>query len=52
MSQADVDAKALSLAQWGGVDGALAQRLIGQVRALVDGGSLDGLNDVLLQVRA
>lgn len=52
MAQADVDAKALSLAQWGGVDGALAQRLIGQVRALVDGGSLDGLNDVLLQVRA
>ena len=52
MDEADVDAKALSLAQWGGVDAALAQRLIGQVRALVDGGTLDALNDSLLQVVA
>ena len=51
MASSDIDAKALALAQWGGVDAALADALIVQVRALAEGGTLDGLNELLLQVR-
>lgn len=50
MSSDDVIAKALALAQWGGVSAGLAQSLFGQVRALADGGSLDALNTMLARV--
>ncbi|MCD9085490.1 MmgE/PrpD family protein [Stenotrophomonas sp. SY1] len=50
MSADEVIAKALALAQWGGVSAGLAQPLFGQVRALSDGGSLDALNTILARV--
>jgi 2-methylcitrate dehydratase PrpD len=52
MSAADVDAKASALAQWGGVNAALAHALIVQVRALPEGGTLDALNHLLSRVTA
>lgn len=51
MLHADIDAKAMALAQWGGVEPGLAHALIVQVRELADGGTLGGLNQLLLQVR-
>lgn len=50
MSAEDVLAKALSLAQWGGVSAGLAQPLFGQVQALAQGGTLDALNTMLARV--
>ncbi len=50
MSADDVIAKALALAQWGGVSAGLAQPLFGQVQALAEGGSLDALNTMLARV--
>ncbi|MNM65405.1 MmgE/PrpD family protein [compost metagenome] len=50
MSSDDVIAKAMALAQWGGVSAGLAQSLFGQVQALADGGSLDALNTMLARV--
>ena len=50
MSAEDVLAKALALAQWGGVSAGLAQPLFGQVQALAEGGSLDALNAMLARV--
>lgn len=50
MSAEDVIAKAMALAQWGGVPAGLAQSLFGQVRMLPDGGSLDALNTMLARV--
>ena len=50
MSADDVLAKALALAQWGGVSAGLAQPLFGQVQALANGGSLDALNAMLARV--
>jgi len=50
MSADDVLAKAMALAQWGGVSAGLAQPLFGQVRALADGGSLDALTAMLVRV--
>ncbi|WP_449468114.1 MmgE/PrpD family protein [Stenotrophomonas humi] len=50
MSSDDVIAKAMALAQWGGVSAGLAQSLFGQVQALADGGSLDALNTTLARV--
>lgn len=51
MHPADIDAKAMELAQWGGVEPGLANALIVQVRALSEGGTLDALNHLLSQVR-
>lgn len=50
MSSDDVIAKAMALAQWGGVSAGLAQSLFGQVQVLADGGSLDALNTMLARV--
>lgn len=50
MSSDDVVAKALALAQWGGVSAGLAQSLFGQVQGLADGGSLEALNMTLARV--
>ncbi len=50
MSAEDVLAKALALAQWGGVSAGLAQPLFGQVQALDQGGTLDALNTMLARV--
>ncbi len=50
MSADEVVAKAMALAQWGGVSAGLAQSLFGQVRALADGGSLDALDAMLMRV--
>lgn len=50
MSVDDVIAKALALAQWGGVSAGLAQSLFGQVQALADGGNLDALTTTLARV--
>ncbi|WP_293707826.1 MmgE/PrpD family protein [Stenotrophomonas sp. UBA7606] len=50
MSAEDVLAKALALAQWGGVSAGLAQPLFGQVQALAQGGTLDALNTMLARV--
>lgn len=50
MSADDVIAKAMALAQWGGVSAGLAQPLFGQVQALAEGGSLDALNTMLARV--
>ncbi len=50
MSAEDVLAKALALAQWGGVSAGLAQPLFGQVQALAQGGTLDALNTMLTRV--
>lgn len=50
MATADIDAKALALAGWGGVADELADALIVQVRALTEGGTLDALNELLLRV--
>ncbi|WP_269792493.1 MmgE/PrpD family protein [Stenotrophomonas sp. Iso1] len=50
LSADDVIAKAMALAQWGGVSAGLAQSLFGQVQALPNGGSLDALNTMLARV--
>ncbi len=50
MSAEDVLAKALALAQWGGVSAGLAHPLFGQVQALAQGGTLDALNTMLARV--
>ncbi len=50
MDEAAVAAKALALAQWGGVPEALARSLFGQARALADDGRLDDFGATLAQV--
>lgn len=52
MAEADIDAKALALAHWGGVGEPLARELVARVRALAAGGALDDLDHSLLQVTA
>lgn len=51
MQLADVDAKAMALARWGGVEPLLARALIDQVRKLAGGGTLESFNQLLSQVR-
>lgn len=50
MQAGEVVAKAVALARWGGISAGLAQSLFGQVQALADGGSLDGLDTVLARL--
>jgi 2-methylcitrate dehydratase PrpD len=50
MDVAAITAKALSLAQWGGVAQPLADALFVHVRALAQGGTLDAFNELLAQV--
>ncbi|WP_057636223.1 MmgE/PrpD family protein [Stenotrophomonas ginsengisoli] len=50
MHPADIDTKAMELAQWGGVEPGLAHALIVQVRNLAEGGTLDTLTPLLSQV--
>lgn len=50
MRAEDVVAKALALAQWGGVSAGLVHPLFAQVQALADGGTLDALNSMLVRV--
>lgn len=47
-----VDAKALALAAWGGVDADMATELFGAARGLAGGGSLERLREALGRVRA
>ena len=50
MDPAQVDAKALDLAAWGGVPATLARSLFEQVRGLADGGCLEAFSADLEQV--
>ena len=52
MDQAQVDAKALALAAWGGVPAELARSLFEQARGLADGGKRSAFDATLAQVVA
>ena len=52
MDPAQVDAKALALAEWGGVPATLARSLFEQARGLARGGRLEAFSTTLEQVAA
>ena len=52
MDEAQVDAKAMALAAWGGVPATVARAILDQARGLADGGRREDFDAALAQVEA